>query len=155
MRNWNGTVGGIEHGDQRNFDDLDDLTNVKVSPLSVTPASPPRSNSPSHSMTLTLTQIPPLTHVPFAIIDVAKFSPAHEAGYHTNDRIVQFGSITGMDTIAQLPKVVSHAAEHHTDVAVTIVRMVNGEPVTFVGNVFPRRWMGNGLLGCHIRKVLD
>lgn len=91
---------------------------------------------------------------PFAIIDaVSQYSPAAEAGIQIGDQLCQFGDqlpapdASGATLLQQVAATVQVA--HEQGAAVQTVLLRHGAPVTL--SLTPRRWAGQGLLGCHLR----
>ena len=89
---------------------------------------------------------------PFAIVDdVLASSPTEEAGLRVGDQIVSFGDIGGARSFGgNLMEIVEHARLHeNSKVPVDIIRA--GERLNI--GLIPKQWSGNGLLGCHMRKM--
>ena len=84
---------------------------------------------------------------PFAKIDlVSEGSPAHDAGMKVGDLILEFGTqnatnFKSLNDIAQLVK-----NSENRNVRVKILRHGKIAALTLV----PKRWSGQGLLGCKI-----
>ena len=84
---------------------------------------------------------------PFAKIDlVSDGSPAHDAGMKVGDLILEFGTqnaknFKSLSDIAQLVK-----NSENRNVRVKLVR--NGKIATLT--LVPKKWSGQGLLGCKI-----
>lgn len=95
---------------------------------------------------------------PFAIVDiVSPSSPSAIAGLFVNDRIVSFGAVslrttsTPSDAISLLPSVLH---EHENRILDVIVHRGQGPDVRALTLALtPRRWSGQGLLGCHIVPI--
>jgi 26S proteasome non-ATPase regulatory subunit 9 len=108
---------------------------------------------------------PPL--LPFAVIDeVMASSPAEEAGLRANDRVVRFGRInlntqpTSQSAMLAVRDLVN--ASENRRIALVVERTVASTTTTdhspsqqqqqlVVIGLTPRRWKGQGLLGCHLR----
>lgn len=92
---------------------------------------------------------------PFCVVDnVAPQSPASEAGIQVNDRVVVFGAISLRS---------SHSVGNAMRSLGATVREHEGRPLDLIVHrgmgsnmqcikltITPRRWSGNGLLGCHV-----
>lgn len=105
-----------------------------------------------------VTAAAPPTAAPFAVIDqITDGSPAHAAGLRVGDQVIAFGGVTGGSGgggagggggSSVLPRVAALLAEREgTAVSVWVLRRGQRTEVAVV----PRRWEGQGLLGCHMR----
>ena len=141
VKNWDGSVAGVENGEQRSFEKLEQ--------------PPPATMESTRSNTGT--ESSPMT--PFAVIDaVASNSPAQEAGLLVGDQIVEFGYINHSNNknLMALGELVPEAASNKEAVRITVLRQTDEmndrirefEELT----LHPRPWEGRGLLGCHIIK---
>mmetsp|Transcript_61772 Transcript_61772/g.108193 ORF Transcript_61772/g.108193 Transcript_61772/m.108193 type:complete len:218 (-) Transcript_61772:84-737(-) len=100
-------------------------------------------------------QLPP---PPFAWIDeVTAGSPAQEAGLAIGDHICRFGSVSRDATgdlnscFAAIRELVPRSVGSPIEVLVLRGR----PPVKAVLTLTPRRWAGQGLLGCHMTPKVD
>lgn len=91
----------------------------------------------------------------FALVDiVSEHSPAASAGLQVNDRVVAFGAVSlgafpsPQTTMAALPGLLREHENQQVDV---VVERGEGDSLTVLTLSFtPRRWSGQGLLGCHV-----
>lgn len=84
---------------------------------------------------------------PFARVDaVTQGSPAHQAGVHIGDEIIEFGSVntSNFQNLQNIAAVVQHS--EGKSVSIAVIR--NGQRVHL--GLTPQRWSGRGLLGCNI-----
>mmetsp|Transcript_44912 Transcript_44912/g.54412 ORF Transcript_44912/g.54412 Transcript_44912/m.54412 type:complete len:313 (-) Transcript_44912:279-1217(-) len=159
VKNWDGTVAGIENGHARSFD------NLHRSPTpdddDATPNAVPIGTSSDDNITTTLS-----SSVPFAIVDaVSPDSPAEVAGLHEGDFITSFGRVdhSNHDELRAIASLVPLAAATGEEVVVRVLRrrrmsvehdvMHEVEAGVRVGvevRLRPMAWGGRGLLGCHI-----
>jgi len=153
VMNWDGTVAGVENGEERSFETLQEAPRATAESSRSSTATQQQSNTAS-SMDNTPTE-------PFAVIDdVASNSPAQEAGLQIGDQIVEFGSINHSNNknLLALGELVPEAASNKTAVKITVLRQTDEmddrirefEELT----LHPRPWEGRGLLGCHIVKYM-
>lgn len=152
VRNWDGSVAGVENGEERSFETLEDVPPASAESNRSTSASQSQQQPPVQDTTSTPTE-------PFAIIDaVSSNSPAQQAGLLVGDQIVEFGSInhTNNKDLMALGELVPEAASNKQAVKITVLRQTDEmddrirefEQLTLI----PRPWEGRGLLGCHIVK---
>jgi 26S proteasome non-ATPase regulatory subunit 9 len=137
VMNWDGSVAGVENGDQRSFHALDE------------PVPVPTEALPQEKPTI-YTQ-------PFAMIDaVAASSPAQEAGLKEGDLVVEFGRInhTNHKSLMALGEIVPEAASNRKGIPVIVLRQAASleERISTSVMLYPRPWEGRGMLGCHIVK---
>jgi len=158
VRNWDGTVGGLEGGYQYSFDNLEEGDRAVPDEASRS-LLPPRVGLRDGSVST--------SSEPFCIIDsVEPFSPAEEAGLKENDLITSFGSIdhSNHKNLSALAEVVSGAASAGSNLTVKVERYVLASPSIRDNRVtskeenieikiFPKRWSGRGLLGCHMQPI--
>mmetsp|Transcript_2444 Transcript_2444/g.5601 ORF Transcript_2444/g.5601 Transcript_2444/m.5601 type:complete len:239 (-) Transcript_2444:591-1307(-) len=93
--------------------------------------------------------------VPLALVNqVFDGSPAQEAGLEEGDRIVQFGVVQYVaGSSYPKPDLGAFAAEASSHFEQPIsVRALRGETVVEL-ELTPRRWGGQGVLGCHIIPI--
>lgn len=95
---------------------------------------------------------------PFATVDiVSPSSPSANAGLFVNDHIVSFGAVslrtspTPSEAISLLPGVLREHENRTLDVIVHRGQGPDTKVVTLA--LTPRRWSGQGLLGCHIKPI--
>lgn len=146
VKNWDGSVAGVDNGDQRSFETLEETTPTATTETSRSSAAQAQSADSSPTE-------------PFAVIDaVASNSPAQQAGLVVGDQIVEFGSIndTNNKNLLALGELVPEAAGNNEAVKITVLRQT--DPMDDRIREFeeltlrPRPWEGRGLLGCHIVK---
>lgn len=89
--------------------------------------------------------------VPFAEVDaISPDSPAWECGLRRGDRIVQLGDAKSMTSV---PSEVSRYVQEdgRTSQRVPLkVKLLREGNMSIELDLFPRRWSGQGVLGCHI-----
>jgi 26S proteasome non-ATPase regulatory subunit 9 len=108
----------------------------------------------SESAPTTATTTTTTTNVnPFARIDaVSSNSPADHAGLKVGDRVVRFGRVnssraTGQEALVAVRDLV--VASENTRISVVVERDGGDSPPSMhVVALTPRRWSGQGLLGC-------
>ncbi|CAB9518720.1 ATPase regulatory subunit 9 [Seminavis robusta] len=139
VKNWDGTVAGVEDGEKRTFDNLQGNTDDIL------------TNAASTGQTPSLAA----TRPPFAKIDqVAPLSPAAEAGLKEGDLVVEFGSIhhDNHENLRALMPVVAVAADAQRAISISLLRRPTfADPQTMLRvELTPKPWPGRGLIGCHI-----
>ena len=139
------------------------LTSVAPSParhLEPPPAPPvPSSATGPTPPTLATSTAPAFVEVddgsdmePFALIDeVFEDSPAAAAGLCVGDRLLKFGSLHAgnHDQLRALARLTQRS------VGSTIALLVLRDDTRVVLQLLPRRWSGNGLLGCHLQPLFS
>ncbi|GMH48131.1 hypothetical protein TrLO_g14264 [Triparma laevis f. longispina] len=161
VKNWDGTVAGIENGENIMFADIgrEDVDKLRLSALSLNGgSSAPRSAIVPPSTTTTTTNTPTPTPAPtrnafmvepFAIFDeVAENSPASIAGLKNGDILLKFGSIhfQNHNNLKAIASTVSEAAQGNMPIVVDILR--SGAQMRL--SLRPRAWAGRGVLGCRV-----
>jgi hypothetical protein len=178
VRNWDGTVAGVEHGDARSFENLETIGTKELSRLTEASPSSSRTNhnptsnnnnnnnhhaiseqqpAASASATTTATQQQPSRPV-FARIDaVAMGSPADLAGLKEDDLILEFGPLHAANHshLKAIAALVPQMADEQTSIPITLKRRSsrdrhNHETSTLTILLLPKPWSGRGLIGCHI-----
>lgn len=159
VRNWDGTVAGLEGGHQYNFDNLEETD--RAIPNEASKALLTQQTGLKDGPTM-------ISSDPFCVIDsVEPCSPAEEAGLKEHDMITNFGSIdhSNHKNLSALAEMVLGAASAGSSLAVKVERQVLASPSireeTGVASnvehleiqVFPKRWSGRGLLGCHMQPI--
>jgi len=90
---------------------------------------------------------------PIALIDqVYDNSPAQEAGAQVGDSIISFGTVGPQS--ASDPSALSsiaHVVKDSKNSLVNVVVLRDNKHITL--KLVPRRWAGNGLLGCHLTPL--
>lgn len=149
VMNWDGSVAGVENGDQRSFQNLSNENTTTTS----SSLSPNNTSTGNNSQQQNQSRQPQSSTsnftIPFAKInEVAVGSPAKEAGLCEGDLILEFGPInyTNHNNLRALMEVVTTAADSHQEIKIIIQRGTN---TTQVG-LTPKPWLGRGLIGCHI-----
>jgi len=153
VRNWDGSVSGIEGGDNLRFDDIgnEQVDRLRMGSLAVS------TPTPTSTSTSTSTSIPPpsssLSSVivvePFALIDmVSPDSPASSCGLLEGDVILKFGSVHFQNhmQLRAIASEVKNAADGGSTIIVDVLRNGSQSRVS----LRPRAWAGRGLLGCHV-----
>eukprot|EP00026_Physarum_polycephalum_P016658 Phypoly_transcript_17618.p1 GENE.Phypoly_transcript_17618~~Phypoly_transcript_17618.p1 ORF type:complete len:220 (+),score=35.83 Phypoly_transcript_17618:74-733(+) len=96
---------------------------------------------------------PPRPSIPFALVDqVSSDSPAQLAGLQVDDKIVAFGSVSisptnphvGLEAVGQVVR-----DSENKSIRVSVLRGDGNVDLTLI----PKRWAGNGLLGCHLVPI--
>lgn len=96
-----------------------------------------------------------VTLQPFALLDeVSPGSPAAEAGLQVNDRVLQIGDVGWRNPSVPVSEVFQQVAalvrsSENVQLPVCVVR--GGENLNL--QLCPRKWSGQGLLGCHLSKL--
>ncbi|GMH61442.1 hypothetical protein TrRE_jg4534 [Triparma retinervis] len=161
VRNWDGSVSGIEGGDNLRFEDIgnESVDRLRLAALSV--SSPSALSSTSTTSTAppsTSSNIPPpsssssssvLVVEPFAKIDlVSPSSPASSCGLLVGDVILKFGPVHFRNhmNLQAVATEVRSAAGNRREVVVDVLR--DGSQIRVA--LRPQEWEGRGLLGCHI-----
>jgi len=170
VSNWDGSISGdVLQKEERKFNDIlpnnnKNNKNDNKSNSSATNHQPTPSNNPS---TPSLPPSSPVNSlIPFAVLDsISQSSPASEAGLHVGDLIVKFGTATfsNHNNLSLVAENVSQAASESKSIPVTLLRrrrmnsmhdvvhdVEAGVRNTIVLDVYPKRWSGRGVLGCHI-----
>lgn len=98
---------------------------------------------------------PPPRRVPFALVDlVTPESPAASAGLLVDDKIVAFGGVslrsfaTPRLALGALPELLQ--GHENMELEVIIERSEAESVQIMTMKLTPRRWQGQGLLGCHV-----
>jgi len=168
VSNWDGTVAGVDHGENRRFDAIggpDDVLPGEAGMDSAGGAAPSSSAAAGASGG----QQQPL--VPFALVDgVSSDSPAAEAGLMKGDLVLQFGPVHHLNhrDLRAVLELVPTAAANQDEIAITLLRreQPSVEPDwthaaetavrrRMIVKIRPRPWAGRGLLGCHIKAYDD
>ena len=166
VRNWDGSVAGVENGEQRSFENLtapvastDSIGGVRSSTAAIGQNAFGTIGEQGHSQQLPEEE--PTT--PFAIIDlVSPNSPAHEAGIMVGDLLLRFGSVNSENhrDFRAIAELVPEAAGEGRSISIAVRRKEGGQQgtdnfgamKTKTLNLRPKPWAGRGMLGCHIQK---
>jgi 26S proteasome regulatory subunit N4 len=150
VKNWDGTVAGVENGEKRSFDDLNDGNNDGNDETGCEQSAQATSLEP---MEMDMNTISANT-TPFAKIDgVSPLSPAHEAGLKEGDLIVEFGPTinhTNHDHLRALMPIVATAADTQQAIQIALLRKDDTKTSFMRLRLVPKPWPGRGLIGCHI-----
>jgi 26S proteasome non-ATPase regulatory subunit 9 len=139
VMNWDGTVAGVEKGEQLSFDDVGKESNSATGQVADV--------------------VLPTYNTPFARVDsVAAHSPAEQAGLKEGDLIVEFGYVNYMnhEHLQAIADVVPTAASDQKPILIKLLRQQeeqlgsDGEQVVLSISLVPQPWSGRGLIGCHI-----
>ncbi len=139
VRNWDGTIAGVENGHLRCFDKIGTESDNTIAEGSAT-LNQPKS---------VIQQEPELP--PFAKIEtVLKNSPAMEAGLLKGDLIFKFGTIDYSNNrkLKALGELVANARS--TGIILNVGR--NNKKISL--KLHPRQWSGKGLVGCTFSPTL-
>ena len=182
--NWDGTVAGVPHGDQRRFESLQEGTPpIPVSSLmsdlsEMSCDEPPNTTTTTaaaaSSILASTSVVVPISqqHLkqPFARVDaIAAESPAHASGLLEEDLIVEFGHLhqnnhNHLRAIAELVPTVAAATQ---SISLTVRRRrqkrpnnndnnaIDEEWKTLTLSLSPKPWPGRGLIGCHLVPYTD
>ena len=171
VSNWDGTVAGVEHGEDRRFERIGTADDVLPGEAGAAGdgGADVGGAAPSMSTTAAEQQQQPL--VPFALVDgVSSDSPAAEAGLMEGDLLLRFGPVHHLNhrDLRAVLELVPTAAANQDEIAITLLRreQPSVEPGwthaaetavrrRMVVNIRPRPWAGRGLLGCHIKAYDD
>lgn len=153
VKNWDGTVAGVENGEKRSFENLDQANENNQTGQTSASGQPSRTTTATTGTVTTMTSAA-ATNPPFAKINgVAPLSPAFEAGLKEDDKIVQFGEIdfSNHQNLKGLLPVVASAADTQQSIAITVLRKdQSGRQNSAQVSLTPKPWPGRGLIGCHI-----
>mmetsp|Transcript_39748 Transcript_39748/g.59735 ORF Transcript_39748/g.59735 Transcript_39748/m.59735 type:complete len:317 (+) Transcript_39748:135-1085(+) len=163
VKNWDGTLAGVKHGEKRSFDNLSQ-NDTNATNLANTLAEMTTTNTADNT-----TPTPPL--VPFAVVDaLVPSSPAAEAGLKEQDLIAKFGSANHLNhrNLMAIAEMVPLAAGEQQQIPITVLRRRNVDHRADVQHgvevgvrekvelrLLPKPWGGRGLLGCHIKVYTD
>jgi predicted metalloprotease with PDZ domain len=153
VMNWDGSVAGVENGDQRKFNNLSEGPKVhtQVSGLTESPNGSEREAQQSMNR-LHLTD----NLKAFAKINaIASDSPADKAGLEEEDLIIEFGSInhTNNNHLKAIADLVPDVAAERGEILITLRRKEDRSSTnlkTIQLKLFPRPWSGRGMIGCHM-----
>lgn len=168
--NWDGTVAGVDHGEDRRFDRIGTADDVLPGEAGADGAAASgAAESAIEAAEASTEQQQPL--VPFALVDdVSSDSPAAEAGLVEGDLLLQFGPVHHLNhrDLRAVLELVPTAAANQEEIAITLLRreQPSVEPGwthaaetavrrRMVVKIRPRPWAGRGLLGCHIKAYDD
>jgi len=169
VSNWDGTVAGVEHGEDRRFERIGTADDVLPGEAGAAGGGAGGGDATSAPRAAAAEQQQPL--VPFALVDgVSSDSPAAEAGLMEGDLLLQFGPIHHLNhrDLRAVLELVPTAAANQEEIATTLLRreQPSVEPDwthaaetavrrRMVVKIRPRPWAGRGLLGCHIKAYDD
>lgn len=177
VRNWDGTVAGIEDGHLRSFENLDSTNNDNVDIAMEDGGKTKNDNNSSIASTSISTSsientlasscridgdqnvTSELSPVPFAKInEVTDYSPAADGGLKLHDQVVRIGSVNYKNhrDLQAVAEVVNRAFVDGAIIDFEVLRENSSQlhsNKTITVKVKPGRWEGNGVLGCRIVKV--
>ena len=156
VKNWDGTVAGLEGGHHYNFDKIEEIDRSIPTSVSMKKLTQIEGKNKGTS-----------NKIPFCKIgSVECLSPAERSGLKENDLITNFGSVDHSNhrNLSALSDLVLGAANEGSGVTVKAIRQVlpsspigeggsNSKKEYLEFQIFPRPWSGRGLLGCHIQPV--
>jgi len=113
--------------------------------------SPPQLPPPSSSEVSVAHQSQTQNGVPFAEIDaISPDSPAWECGLRRGDRILQIGEATSMSSVtSEVSRFVQNDVTQQQRIPLKVKLLREGY-IMLETDLYPRRWSGQGVLGCHI-----
>jgi len=160
VKNWDGSVAGVEGGEMRNFNNLE--SQPAAPPHNSADTSEDGASDPDESEEPVQDDSPLL---PFAVIDaVAPRSPSSAAGLREGDLVVKFGKATHVNhsDLRLIAELVPEAASNREEIPIIVLRRSavghgaeEGIRERITVNVLPGPWGGRGLLGCHIKGYSD
>jgi len=166
VKNWDGSVAGVNGGEQISFNDLTQNRDISAitepSRTTVPAASVDESTSDTRTTSTT-------SRRPFAKVDgVTHPSPAADAGMKVNDLIIRFGPLhaDNNDRLRAVATLVPGVAEVNGKIQISVLRRRQQSTSTSENNnvdyndetqweqavliLHPRPFDGRGVLGCHI-----
>mmetsp|Transcript_54456 Transcript_54456/g.80840 ORF Transcript_54456/g.80840 Transcript_54456/m.80840 type:complete len:306 (+) Transcript_54456:290-1207(+) len=160
VKNWDGTVAGIEQGDKQSFDKIG-ITNEPPATMAAAVTSTTTMSVDENTRELGETAPSPPqkeVQIPFATVNaVATDSPAMAAGLMEGDLLVKFGSVkhNNHNKLQKIGELVPKAAADHEAIEISVLRKsIEGvgdeSQVEHSLKILPKPWGGRGLLGCHI-----
>lgn len=168
--NWDGTVAGIENGDQIQFNNLNDSKRQITKEQSDDSLSKLKEREPQQPNTSTedciiKRQKNDEYERPFAKIDdISNNSPAQISGLKVDDLICHFGHIdaNNHNNLQALAVLVPKVAANHSSITIVVKRRqsvsrsssdASNEDEYVELKLFPHPFDGRGLLGCHIIPI--
>jgi 26S proteasome non-ATPase regulatory subunit 9 len=162
VKNWDGSVAGVNGGEQISFNDLSQ--NRDISAIT----EPSRTSVPVASVDESTSDTSTTSRRPFAKVDgVTRPSPAADAGMKVDDLIIRFGPLhaDNNDRLRAVATLVPGVAEVNGKIQISILRRRQQSTSSEYNNVdyndetqweeavlilHPRPFSGRGVLGCHI-----
>jgi hypothetical protein len=150
VRNWDGTISGIENGPLRLFDKIGE-ENTHGSALTEDMASSVDETR------IKMNSLDVEDTVPFAKIEhVMKNSPAEMARLQVNDLLVKFGTVDHSNhrELLALGEIVSGAHMNNSEIPLLILRKSNdGAEKSITLTLKPKVWDGKGLVGSSFSRL--
>ena len=154
VRNWDGTIAGIENGHLRSFDKIGMEEDTSFD------GGTDGNASSSHNQTETqrpieVEQLPPFAKIELVMVN----SPAKEAGLKKGDKIVKFGTIDHSNhrMLRALGEIVSNSHMDGAAINLDVLRPPEsgiGKDRNVILKLRPRQWSGQGLVGCTFSPIL-
>mmetsp|Transcript_10439 Transcript_10439/g.29724 ORF Transcript_10439/g.29724 Transcript_10439/m.29724 type:complete len:218 (+) Transcript_10439:120-773(+) len=127
----------------------------RVSVPRAQPAAPARAAVDEDGAVAAPVSMPP---VPWAVIDeIAEGSPAQEAGLELGDLLCRFGDIDRHDTgdVSACKAAIAQLVPRSVGQPLDVMVLRGNPPMRVELTLTPKRWRGNGLLGCHLTMKTD
>jgi 26S proteasome non-ATPase regulatory subunit 9 len=123
-------------------------------PVAAQAAPPPPAGAGPSPMQIEAAGLDDAALVPFAELDsVSDGGPAASAGALVGDRLLRFGTLTSAnhDELRALGRLTQRAGASSDSILLLVARGAGADRVELV--LRPRRWTGQGLLGCHLKPL--
>jgi S1-C subfamily serine protease len=150
VRNWDGTISGVENGHLRLFDDIGKESTVDSTPRVDIVSTVDETCSEINSLDVE-------EAIPFAKIEnVIKNSPSDLARLQVNDLLVKFGTVdhTNHREFVALSDIVSSAHANDLEIPLVILRKYDdGVDKKLLLTLKPEVWDGKGLVGCSFSRI--
>jgi 26S proteasome non-ATPase regulatory subunit 9 len=165
VKNWDGSVAGVNGGEQISFNDLSQNRDISAM------TKPSRTSVPVASVDESTSNTSTTSRRPFAKVDgVTHPSPAADAGMKVDDLIIRFGPLhaDNNDRLRAVATLVPGVAEVNGKIQISVLRRRQQSTSASENNVdyndetlweeavlilHPRPFSGRGVLGCHIVPI--